>query len=1004
MNSSIHHVDTSTILRFVLAILACITLCVTPLHAADHSAGFDSLIAAGSENRMIRAVLFLDNRLTMDEVYPVAASLPMDARRQYVVHALKARFHDIGDGVMKHLDDARNAGQVKLLRPLWVLNGIRVTATPAVFRDIEKLFPVITYIVSDLPYPETLDGLGWGVADMQAVRVWSELGADGSGVIVGAKDSGVDYTHPGFAGRIWTNQNEVPDNGIDDDGNGYVDDYRGWNFDDDNNNVQDRDGHGTKTASVIAGGFYSHGGTVDTVGVAPGARIMILSAFITQSAVWEASQYAMEMGASVISASLSFKQSYCYQGLILDCPNYVAHRFVSEMELAAGLLHANSTGDYGLQNPVPLSIPAPANSPPPAMTPAHTQQGGVSSMISVSAYNPGVIYYTGSGHGPSGWSREDICVDPRMAFCGPAGSGSEYPERFNDYPYHQGTLRGLAKPDIAAPTIISTFSAGGGISSVNGTSGATPHVGGACALIYSKFPGITPEAAYRFLVFAAADSGPPGFDSLWGFGRIRPFAACSAGVATITMVSGHVTENGGSLLAGVSIFADTSRPVLTDNNGNYSIWLPRGSHQLHFRKFGFQDTTITVVLISPTYPQNATMTAAPPSMLTLTAIGNGVSQANIPVTIPESSLRTFTDSDGMVVENLYAGTYHVTYGALPWSDTTIVITVTAGTTAINLPLIYSPRARPTGPDSAGYYIYDDFDVSQARYDWVEINPDLSELHGTVLPITGDGIDELQLPFSMPFYGQAFSSISVGANGYIAFGHISFEENGELPIPSPALPDGYLAVWLTDLLPDAASRILFYSQPDSQRVIVEWYNVPTNTTLGIELRPARGTFEAILYANGNIRCVYNELHGQFETTVGIENLSGTNGLQYVYQQQYEAHAAPIDSSRSLLFTQEVLSDAAPRPLPVVREFSLHQNFPNPFNPTTTFSWIVPYTIQMKLVLYDVLGRQAAVVYNGVCNTGTHEIRFDASALSTGIYFARMESAGRSLAIRKVMLLK
>src|SRR5690606_30890529 len=49
-------------------------------------------------------------------------------------------------------------------------------------------------------------------------------------VVVAVLDSGVDIAHEDFEGRIWTNEDEVPDNGIDDDGNGYVDDVHGWNF------------------------------------------------------------------------------------------------------------------------------------------------------------------------------------------------------------------------------------------------------------------------------------------------------------------------------------------------------------------------------------------------------------------------------------------------------------------------------------------------------------------------------------------------------------------------------------------------------------------------------------------------------------------------------------------------------------------------------------------------------------------------------------------------------
>jgi hypothetical protein len=85
------------------------------------------------------------------------------------------------------------------------------------------------------------------------------------------------------------------------------------------------------------------------------------------------------------------------------------------------------------------------------------------------------------------------------------------------------------------------------------------------------------------------------------------------------------------------------------------------------------------------------------------------------------------------------------------------------------------------------------------------------------------------------------------------------------------------------------------------------------------------------------------------------------------------------------------------------FELSQNYPNPFNPTTVISCQLPAAGNVRLAVYDLLGREMAVVAQGMMTAGRHEFHFDASLLSSGTYLYRLE-APNGVAVRKMTLLR
>jgi hypothetical protein len=95
------------------------------------------------------------------------------------------------------------------------------------------------------------------------------------------------------------------------------------------------------------------------------------------------------------------------------------------------------------------------------------------------------------------------------------------------------------------------------------------------------------------------------------------------------------------------------------------------------------------------------------------------------------------------------------------------------------------------------------------------------------------------------------------------------------------------------------------------------------------------------------------------------------------------------------------DQSPAGLPA--QFSLRQNYPNPFNPSTTITFELPRSTEVRLSVFDVLGREVSVLVNENRNAGVHEVRFDGSGLPSGVYFCRIQ-AGDFVQAKKMLAVK
>ena len=261
----------------------------------------------------------------------------------------------------------------------------------------------------------------WQLTKVRAPECWT-LGYDGTGILVAVLDSGVDYNHADLIDHMFVNLLEIPDNLVDDDLNGFVDDVRGWDFVESDNDPMGfgQNDHGTLVTGIVAGDGTSGTNT----GVAPGATLLPVRVVGgSWSTIIEGIDYAIALGADVIQMSVSQKWRYYPK------PDYAGWRQAADNELALGMVHANSIGNEGDNqetDPIPYNVAAPGNCPAPWRSRDGYLAGGMSAITGVGALAELDIAADYSSRGPSIW--EDISAfNPSYPFV--------MPTEYQDYPW-----------------------------------------------------------------------------------------------------------------------------------------------------------------------------------------------------------------------------------------------------------------------------------------------------------------------------------------------------------------------------------------------------------------------------------------------------------------------------------------------------------------------------------------------------------------------------------------
>jgi hypothetical protein len=153
--------------------------------------------------------------------------------------------------------------------------------------------------------------------------------------------------------------------------------------------------------------------------------------------------------------------------------------------------------------------------------------------------------------------------------------------------------------------------------------------------------------------------------------------------------------------------------------------------------------------------------------------------------------------------------------------------------------------------------------------------------------------------------------------------------------------------------------------------------------------------------------WTELAGSFTpgqgTTTAPHDYSYTDTAASAGVREYRLRQVDLSggstysSAIDVAVTTEVTGPAAPR------AFALYQNYPNPFNPATVISFQLSANSEVKLAVYDLLGRVVATLVEGFESAGEHVVRFDGSGLASGVYICRLTTPEHA-ATRKIMLLR
>lgn len=363
----------------------------------------------------------------------------------------------------------------------------------------------------------------------------------------------------------------------------------------------------------------------------------------------------------------------------------------------------------------------------------------------------------------------------------------------------------------------------------------------------------------------------------------------------------------------------------------------------------------------------------------------------------------------------------------------------------------APSEGSGGPDPFGYVWIDSAEPGGPTYDWVEING-----VGTAVGTDDDAnYGPFSLGFDFSFYGITYNQVRICTNGWISFTSTSTRYTND-PIPAGGDPNTLVAPFWDDLDPGSGGLIYYWADIANQRFIVEYDGVHHYPSGNPE------TFQVIIYADGTLAYQYKTADLTGGCTVGIENSTGSVGLQVVYNAAYlhsnlairlaaeplpepwvsvsplEGTVGPLSSDELTVrfcssdveigdYTGTITINTNDPSLPVIAIpvilhvdglsavdetlpsiFALGAAYPNPFNPSVNIEFAIPHPCRATLSVYDVAGRLVRTLFSGKIPAGRHVASWDGRddhgrQAASGTYYYRLD-AGKFSDTQQAVLIK